>query len=96
MKLPRSYTIKVHPIFGLMLMLIIFAGFLCIPVLAFYVAPKALVWLFNWPFVHLMGLSGLPFNLFTWAIAMYLLWMVGAVRLTFSGLKTALGEITSK
>lgn len=90
-----KYTIKVHPLIGLLFMLAIVAALIIIPVMAFYVAPKALIWAVNW-LVSSPGQTRVPFNLFTWAIAMYLLWVTGVVRITTSSLKTAVDQMKPK
>lgn len=86
--------LNVHPLLGLVFILVVIAAFVTIPVIAFYVLPKALIWAVN----YLISFVGwhVPFNLFTWAIAMYLFWITGVVRLTTRGLKTAVGQIKAK
>lgn len=86
--------INLHPIFGLLFMLIVMAAFLTIPVIAFYVLPRSIVWITNY-LLHFVGLS-LPFNLFTWAISMYILWITGAVRVLTRELKTAVGNLKAQ
>lgn len=86
--------IQLHPLFGLLFIMIFITMIVTIPVIAFYVLPKALIWAINF----LIGFVGwhVPFNLFTWAIAMYLFWITGVVRLSTRGLKTAVGTIKSQ
>lgn len=86
--------INIHPIFALLFMLTMVAAFLTIPVIAFYVLPRSIVWLTDY-LLHFVGLS-LPFNLFTWAISMYILWMTGAVRVLSKELKSAVANLKAK
>lgn len=58
------------------------ACFITLPIIGFYVMPKSLVWLVNIVFDR-----DIPFNLFTWAISMYLLWVLGIMKFTTSQLK---------
>lgn len=83
--------ILIHPAISIVLVLAFVAVFLCIPVVAFYVLPKAIVWMVNY-IVHFVGWH-VPFNLFTWALAMYLLWITGVVRIATRELKHVVGEL---
>jgi len=56
------------------------ACFITIPIIGFYVLPKGLIIVFNM-LLRFMGWE-LPFNVFTWAIAMYLLWVMGILKFT--------------
>jgi hypothetical protein len=87
-------TVQINPFLGLVLVLVMFAAVLTIPVIAFYVLPKALVWCINW----IIGFLGwhIPFNLFTWALAMYVLYLLGVVRFATKELKSAVNELKTK
>lgn len=90
-------VLTVRPIFILLLWLCFIAAFLTIPIIAFYVLPKALVWLASVIVGELGALVHLrlyvPFNVITWAVAMYILWLTGVIRFATKELKSAVSAV---
>lgn len=85
---------KLHPAIALLFILLVFAAFIIIPFTAFYLMPKALVWFVNY-LIHFVGWH-IPFNVFTWAIAVYVIWLIGIARLVITPLKDAVREFSVK